>query len=299
MAANPPRSPDQAGTGRRALGRGLAALIPGAEVAAAGSVIDIPVERIRPSSLQPRGSVAPEPLAELEASIREHGILHPVLVRPSGGGYELIAGERRWRAAAGAGLPTVPAIVRRMDDRGALEAALVENLQREDLNPIERARAYRRLVDDFGLSQDAVARRVGRSQPSIANALRLLRLPPEVQTSVEAGRISEGHARALLAIEDRDRLLAAWKQVETKGLSVREAEALARRPTISREKRRRLGSISQEIRIIEQNLSEKLGTPVRIVVKAGGSGEVRITFYSPEDLERLLETIAKPGSSAP
>lgn len=299
MAANPPRSPDRAGTARRALGRGLAALIPGAEAAAAGSVIDIPVERIRPSSLQPRGSVAPEPLAELEASIREHGILHPVLVRPSGDGYELIAGERRWRAAAAAGLPTVPAIVRRMDDRGALEAALVENLQREDLNPIERARAYRRLVDDFGLSQDAVARRVGRSQPSIANALRLLRLPPEVQASVEAGRISEGHARALLAIEDRDRLLAAWKQVETKGLSVREAEALARRPTISREKRRRSGSTSQEIRIIEQNLSEKLGTPVRILVKAGGSGEVRITFYSPEDLERLLEAIASPGPSAP
>lgn len=299
MAANPPRLPDQTGTARRALGRGLAALIPGAEVAAAGSVIDIPVERIRPSSLQPRGSVAPEPLAELEASIREHGILHPVLVRPSGGGYELIAGERRWRAAAAAGLPTVPAIVRRMDDRGALEAALVENLQREDLNPIERARAYRRLVDDFGLSQDAVARRVGRSQPSIANALRLLRLPSEVQASVEAGRISEGHARALLAIEDRDRLLAAWKQVETKGLSVREAEALASRPTISREKRRRLGSISQEIRIIEQDLSEKLGTPVRILAKAGGSGEIRITFYSPEDLERLHEAIASPGSSGP
>jgi ParB family chromosome partitioning protein len=247
------------------------------------------VEKIRPNALQPRAGFEGEPLAELEASIREQGILQPVLVRRAGDGYELVAGERRWRAARAAGLAAIPAIVRQLDDRGALEAALVENLQRQDLNAIERARAYRRLSTDFGLSQEAIAKHVGRSQPSVANTLRLLALPQEVQASIEAGRITEGHARALLAVPDEQQLVAIWKAVEARGLSVRETEATARRRSISRGMSPGGRRVEQaEIRIIKQRLGETLGAPVRVSANRKGGGEIRIIFFSPLDLERLL-----------
>jgi ParB family chromosome partitioning protein len=206
--------------------------------------------------------------------------------------YELIAGERRWRAAVASGLKTVPAIVRDMDDRGALEVALVENLQREDLNPVERARAYRRLLTDFGLTQDEVARRVGRSQSSVANTLRLLSLPGEVLASLESGRITEGHARALLTIEDKQRLLSVWQRVETKGMSVRATEAAARQARISREIRPRRG-ITIDINIIQQELSSSLGAPVRIVAKAKGGGEIRVSFFDHDDLDRLIALLTR------
>ncbi|MDR7518687.1 MAG: ParB/RepB/Spo0J family partition protein [Armatimonadota bacterium] len=280
---------------RRALGRGLGALIPGADLARHQGVVEIPVDRIRPNALQPRLAFGSEPLSELEASIREHGVLQPVLVRPAGGEYELVAGERRWRAAAAAGLRTIPAMVRHLDDRSALEAALVENLQREDLGPLERARAYRRLIEDFGMSQEDVARRVGRSQPSVANTLRLLSLPGEVQASLEAGRISEGHARALLTVQDHGRILEVWKQVETKGLSVRATEAAARRASISREiRRRRDRGVSSQVLIIQQSLKDRFGTPIRVDVKRNGRGEIRITFFSIHDLERLVDLLMGP-----
>ena len=295
MADSLPTPPDPVpprGPRGRALGRGLAALIPGAEQSLESGVIDIPIDRIRPNSLQPRGEFSGVPMEELEASIREHGILQPILVRPAPDGYELVAGERRWKAARAAGLLSIPAVVRRLDDRGALEAALVENLQREDLNAIDRARAYHRLTEDFSLSQEAVARRVGRSQPSVANTLRLLMLPPEVQSALQAGRITEGHARALLAIGDPSRLLAVWKTVESKGLSVRETEAAARRRSISREiQTRRIARDAIELNIIERNLGESLGAPVRITVRRRGDGEIRIIFYSLSDLDRLLAAI--------
>ncbi|MDR7522381.1 MAG: ParB/RepB/Spo0J family partition protein [Armatimonadota bacterium] len=286
-----PRLPGQPGA-RRALGRGLGALIPGADLTPDQGVVEIPVDRIRPNTLQPRTAFGSEPLSELQASIREHGVLQPVLVRPSGEDYELVAGERRWRAAVAAGLRTVPAMVRHLDDRSALEAALVENLQREDLGPLERARAYRRLIEDFGLSQEDVARRVGRSQPSVANTLRLLSLPGEVQASLEAGRISEGHARALLTLQDQGRLLQVWRQVESRGLSVRATEVAARRAAISREiRRRRPRGISGEILIIQQSLQDRLGTPIKVDVRGKGRGEIRITFFSIEDLERLVDLL--------
>ncbi|MDR7551140.1 MAG: ParB/RepB/Spo0J family partition protein [Armatimonadota bacterium] len=289
-----PRGSGQPGV-RRALGRGLGALIPGADLARHQGVVEIPVDRIRPNALQPRLAFGSEPLSELEASIREHGVLQPVLVRPAGGEYELVAGERRWRAAAAAGLRTIPAMVRHLDDRSALEAALVENLQREDLGPLERARAYRRLIEDFGMSQEDVARRVGRSQPSVANTLRLLSLPGEVQASLEAGRISEGHARALLTVQDHGRILEVWKQVETKGLSVRATEAAARRASISREiRRRRDRGVSSQVLIIQQSLKDRFGTPIRVDVKRNGRGEIRITFFSIHDLERLVDLLMGP-----
>lgn len=303
MADNPPLPPESTGARAvrpRGLGRGLGALIPGADQPVEPGVTEIPIDMIRPNALQPRAGFGGEPLAELEASIREQGILQPVLVRRVGDGYELVAGERRWRAARAAGLRAVPAIVRQLDDRGALEAALVENLQREDLNAIERAKAYRRLVSDFGLSQDAVARRVGRSQPSVANTLRLLALPQEVQSSIEAGRITEGHARALLSIPDEAHLLTVWKVIQTKGLSVRETEAAAHRRAISRgivPRKRRGGT--REVSIITQRVEESLGAPVRLSVNRKGGGEIRITFFSPDDLDRLLAILGAGEQGTP
>ena len=302
MADNPqpppdvpsPWRPSSSHGPRRGLGRGLGALIPGAQSGEDPSVTEIPVDRIRPGAKQPRVAFSEEALGELAASIREHGVLQPVLVRPvpgASGTYELVAGERRWRAAAAAGLRMVPAVIRSIDDMGALEAALVENLQREDLNAIERARAYRALIDEFGLTQEAVARRVGRSQPSIANTLRLLSLPPQIQSSLEAGRITEGHGRALLGITDQARMLKVWRQVEAKGLSVRAVERLARDRSISRENRARASGEAQDLNIIKQNLESVLGAPVRVVVRRRG-GEIRILFHSHDDMDRIIERLS-------
>ncbi|HET8679842.1 MAG TPA: ParB/RepB/Spo0J family partition protein, partial [bacterium] len=238
------------------------------------------------------------PLAELSASIQEQGVLQPVLVRPVADGYELVAGERRWRAAKSAGLRTIPAMIRHLDDRGALEAALVENLQREDLNPIDRAKAYKRLTEEFGLGQEAVARRVGRSQPSVANTLRLLLLPAEVQAAVQAGRLTEGHARALLAVESPSRLLDIWRSVEAKGLSVRETELAAKRRIISREISINRRESRGELNIIQQRLTEALGAPVIVSADIKGRGEIRIAFYSPDDLDRLVAALeSRPARS--
>lgn len=291
MDTNSPPPPDPTKTPRmKGLGRGLAALIPGAGTSQEQSTLEIPVDRIRPNALQPRGAIDRTELDDLEASIREQGVLQPVLVRPSQDGYELVAGERRWRAAVAAGLSTVPAVVRPMDDLGALEAALVENLQREDLTAMDRARAYLRLTEDFGMSQEAVAKRVGRSQPSVANTLRLLALPEEVQSSVDSGRISEGHARALLAVRDRRKMLSVWKAIEERGLSVRQTEMAAKRLSISREMTGQGPSTTarQEIKNIELSISERIGAPTRVVSSRSGRGEIRISFFSPTDLDRLL-----------
>lgn len=313
MADNPQQPPDTptdtplpwrapGAGGRRGLGRGLGALIPGADLDAEPGVMDVPVDRIRPNPRQPRVQMDEAALAALEASVREHGVLQPVLVRPSreqAGAYELVAGERRWRAAVAAGLRTVPAVVRPLDDRSALEAAIVENLQREDLNPVERASAYRQLLEEFGMTQEQLAKRIGRSQPSVANTLRLLSLPAEILASLQAGRITEGHARALLAIEGTGTMIEAWRQVETRGLSVRETEILARRAGISRgirSKAHRRGTTAKEINIIEQSLETILLSPVRIIPRASG-GEIRIRFSSPEDLDRLVHRLTggRPG----
>lgn len=294
--AGPPE-PAARPTRPRGLGRGLGALIPGADERVDQGITEIPVDRIRPNALQPRSGFGGEPLAELEASIREQGILQPVLVRRAGDGYELVAGERRWRAAVAAGLRSVPAIVRQLDDRGALEAALVENLQREELNPMERARAYRKLSTDFGLSQEQIARRVGRSQPSIANTLRLLTLPQELQASLEAGRLTEGHARALAAVSDDAQAAALWKVVESKGLSVRETEALVSKARIPRGIRaRKEGNGTAELNIIKQSVEAVLGSPVKVSVNRRGGGEIRITFFSPADLDRLLALLGAGDS---
>ncbi|HEU4798745.1 MAG TPA: ParB/RepB/Spo0J family partition protein, partial [bacterium] len=213
---------------RRGLGKGLGALIPGAEVAGGERPTEIALSHLAANPYQPRQAMDPQELSGLVESIRRHGVLQPIVVRASAGGFEVVAGERRWRAAEAAGLTTIPAVVKTLTDQEALELALVENLQREDLNALDRARAYRRLMADFGLTQEEIAERVGKSQPSIANSLRLLNLPPQIQVSLEAGRITEGHARALLSSGSEAAMLKLWERVERRGLSVRETEALAR-----------------------------------------------------------------------
>ncbi|MDR7587081.1 MAG: ParB/RepB/Spo0J family partition protein [Armatimonadota bacterium] len=273
---------------RRALGRGLGALIPGADLPDRPS--EIPLSRLSPGAFQPRQEIDPQELAELAESVRRHGVLQPIVVRPVGDRFEVVAGERRWRAAEAAGLQTIPAVIREMDDRQAVEVALVENLQRQDLSPLERARAYRRLVEEFGLTQEQVAERVGKSQPAVANTLRLLQLPAPVQASLEAGRISEGHARAILGAGSAQRMLAVWEKVERRGLSVRETEALVR-SSISREMRPRHPARSDpHLRAVEQDLSRRYGTDVRVV---GGTrrGKLVFAYRSEDDLQRLLDLL--------
>jgi len=274
---------------RRGLGKGLGALIPGAESVGQERPSEVPLSHLRANPFQPRQAMDAQELSGLVESIRRHGVLQPIVVRPSVGGYEVVAGERRWRAAEAAGLSSIPAIVRSLTDQEALELALVENLQREDLNPIERARAYRRLMQEFGLTQEQIADRMGKSQPSVANALRLLHLPLQVQASLEAGRISEGHARALLSVGTESILLRLWERVERRGLSVRETEALARR-SISREIQVRSGGKDPQLRSVEQDLSRRFGTKV-VVDGTRRRGRLAFDYYSEEDLQRLLDLL--------
>jgi len=285
---------------RKGLGRGLGALIPGAETAENYSAVELEVDRIGFSPYQPRESIDEEKLQELVNSIRVHGVLQPIVVRPSGGGdYELVAGERRLRAAIAAGLRTIPAVVRDLTNEQSLEVALIENLQREDINPIDAALAYRRLTEEFGLSQEELAFGLGKSRSTIANTLRLLNLPQEIQEHVRAGRLTEGHARAILAAEDKALQIEMSRRVLEAGLSVREAERLARRWSsgsgvlkpqgVSRETS--AGGDDPDIAEIESRLRELYRTKVRLVVNKD-RGLIEIEFYSSEDLERSLNLLA-------
>lgn len=274
----------------RGLGRGLAALIPGAEGLPREERIEyLPLDRVRPGKNQPRSSLPVEELEELAASVRVHGILQPIVVRPSGDGYEIVAGERRWRAAVLAGLATVPAVVRQVGELESLALALVENLQRQDLNPVERARAYRRLSQEFGLSQQEIARLVGRSQPAVANTLRLLSLPQDVLEAVEKGELSEAHARLLLEVEDPGRRVELARLAVARKLTTRELGRLVR-PKSAPARARRVGPSSPDLVALEEALSQRLGTRVR--VRTGrGRGVVEIEFYSDDDLSRICELV--------
>ena len=258
------------------LGRGLEALLP----KTGAGVVRLPLASIRPNPRQPRKRFAEESLKELADSIREKGLLQPLLVRPQGDGYELVAGERRYRAALMAGLQEVPAVVKDLTDREALELALVENLQREDLSPVEEARGYQALLE-MGLTQEEVARRVGKARSTVANALRLLQLPPEALEALERGEITAGHARALLMLEPEDRLWGL-KGILEKGLSVRQAEALRERLAMAPKRSAEPSPLSLE-------LSRHLGLPVRVV--GGKKGKVVIQYRSLEELEALLRRL--------
>jgi len=280
---------------KKVLGRGLSALLtsttPSAAATGAGrdpGFLQIPLEKIRAGSLQPRRTFSPEPLEELVASIREKGILQPVLVRPTPDGYELVAGERRFRAAESAGLSTIPAVVRKLTDREALAAALVENVQRTDLNAIELAEGYQRLAHDFSLSQEQVAERVGKDRVTVANTVRLLRLPSPVRQAVVDGRLTAGHARALLSAPP-EHAPAICETVIRRGLSVRETERLCG-AAVKRTTARRPAPPDAHRKSLEEELSRRGGTRVRLrgTLK---KGRVEISYFSPEELDRLCEVL--------
>ncbi len=272
---------------RKALGRGLGALLAGAEIP---GVREISVDAIAANPRQPRQRFDEGGLESLAASIREQGVLSPVILRRGRDGYELVAGERRLRAARLAGLRTVPAIVRDVADAQALEMALVENIQREDLNAVEEAEAFRRLIADSGQSQEAVARRVGKDRSTVSNALRLLRLPRKILDDIAAGRLTEGHARALLALEREADQLRVRDRIVKGGLSVRGAEALVRRQRGPAAAARRRPRQDYNLGALEDRLRMALGTKVRIA-RRGKGGTVEIEFYSDEDMDRLLELL--------
>ena len=272
------------------LGRGLASLIPQRSAGQPGT-LEIPTARIRPNPHQPRKRFDPDSLATLTASISEHGVLQPILVTETMDGYQLVAGERRLRAAQAAGLDRIPALVRQLADRDQLELALVENLQREDLDPIETADAYRQLIDEFGFTQDALAARVGRARSTVANTLRLLDLAPGIQAAVADGRLSEGHGRAIggLAAELQDRVLDS---VIGQELSVRQTEELVRRLREPKPQAadRTARSADPDMERVEEDLRRSLGTKVSLARSRRG-GRIVIEYYSDEELGRLYDRL--------
>jgi ParB family chromosome partitioning protein len=254
------------------------------------SLLNLPIEAVERSPGQPRKRFEQERLEELAASIREHGVVEPILVRREGGKYRIVAGERRWRAAQRAGLREIPAVVREASDREAFELALVENLQREDLNAIEEAEAYQVLLSDHGLTQEDVARRVGKDRSSVANALRLLRLPADVREAVRDGRLDMGHARALLGISDADALRRLAQQAVREGLSVRETEALVR--ALGRTGRKRASPPeSAGVRDLAARLQRRLGARCRVVRRTPTSGRLEVDYTSLEELDGILGKI--------
>jgi ParB family chromosome partitioning protein len=275
---------------RRGLGRGLEVLLGGAVSAA--DLAQIPVGSIRPNARQPRKRVDAEGVAGLAESVRAQGVIQPIVVRPDGeGSYELVAGERRWRAAKAAGLPTVPALVRETDDRDSLLLALVENVAREDLSPVEEARAYAVLQDEFALTLGDIAERVGRSKPSVSNRLRLLDLPDDVLALVERGALTEGHARAVLAVPDHDGRRRLARRIVQQGLSVRAAERAARWAGARTKPRKRAPVDPALAQRARQALERLTGAAIRVTEK-----RIEIAFASEEELEEIVEGLETQGS---
>lgn len=284
----------------RGLGKGLGALIPELEEEnlEAQQVVDINL--IVPNPYQPRKEFSDEKLNELAESIRIHGVIQPLLVREYQGKYQLIAGERRLRASKLVGLTEVPIVIREMTDQIMMEVALVENLQREDLNPIEEAEAYRRLMEEFKTTQDEIAKRVGRSRPAIANTLRLLNLPSEIQSDLAKGTLTMGHARPLLGLKTPEEQIKVWQTIQNEKLSVRQTEEMVKQlidpSNVSREtkkankKQETDSNRDPNILQIEEELQLSLGT--KVVIKPGGiGGKIEINYYSDEDFERLYERL--------
>jgi ParB family chromosome partitioning protein len=286
-----------------ALGRGLGALIPdgaGPESDASGphgkDYLECDVELIQPNRFQPRSHFNAEEMAQLSESIRAQGVLQPLLVRRLERGYELVAGERRLRAAKMAGLVKVPVIVKDVSNSEMLEMAIVENIQRENLNPIEEAEAYHRLIMEFGLTQEQTSARVGKSRSAVANFLRLRQLPDSIKESITDGRLSMGHARALLGADNQVQQSAAWRAIIRKSLSVRQTEELVKRLRNAAEvvERKKNGTVERHLARLADNLSQRFGTKVQIK-RRGKRGKLEIEFYSDDDLNRLLELFGEMG----
>ena len=294
---------------RNALGKGLGSLIPSAPAAVPSppappsppAELKIEVSKIRPNRRQPRQSFDEAAIDELARSLRTTGLLQPVIVRPAEDGqFELVAGERRWRAAQRAGIHRIPAVIRDVPDERLLELALIENVQREELNAIEEAEAYRILADDLGLTQQEIAERVGKQRTSIANAIRLLNLPPKVQQMVRGKQISMGHARALLSLEDAKIILELAERIAAEGLSVREVEARAKRTAGSAPGRpgRPVKAIDPNVAAAEQTLQRALATRVKIIGSAT-SGRIEIQYRGDEDLDRIYKILLEGAKRAP
>ncbi len=278
-------------TKRKGLGRGLDALLGDGEAAASDMLATLPVGRIRPGRYQPRTKMDPEPLAELAASIKSRGLMQPVLVRPvDHDRYELIAGERRWRAAQMAGLHEIPALVREVADESALAMSLIENIQRENLNPMEEAAGLQRLVDEFRMTHEQAADAVGRSRSATTNLLRLLRLAKPVQGMVMEGVLEMGHARALLAFEGARQIEAA-NRIAARGLSVREAEALVAKGLRGQARRGAQRKTDRDLARLEEEASTRLGTTVEIRPLRKGRGKIVVQYSSLDHLDQLLKKL--------
>lgn len=278
---------------KKVLGKGLSALIPERSVESGEKVSSVSIDRIRRNPFQPRENFGQKKLDELIASIREKGVLQPILVRSKEGDYELIAGERRLRAAKALGMSEIPVIIRDVSDVDLLEVSLIENIQREELNPIEEAKAYQRLMNDFGFTQDEVAKAVGKERPTVSNTIRLLGLPKRVQEMVAQGELSMGHARALLALAGEHTILKLANSISRRGLSVRETEGM-----VTKKKSPSLKTASNskmkdhKVMFFEEELQRALGT--RVNIRHGKKrGKIEIDYYSLEDLERLYNIIKK------
>lgn len=281
------------------LGRGLDALIPGLSISDDDRIQEIPLADLRPNPYQPRKTFDPEALKELAESIRTHGVLTPILVRRAVHGYEIIAGERRVRAAEMAGLKTVPAVERKMSDAEMMEVALIENIQREDLNPLEIAEAYRAVMERFALTQEELARRMGKSRSQVANTLRLLTLPEEVRAYVSRGTLTMGHAKILAGVADERRLVAVARQAAEEGWSVRKLEEALRaarpKPAAGRPARSDRSPEAARRRALESRLRERFGTPVTI--RGEKRGRIEIAFVDEEDLRRLVDLLLGPEAA--
>lgn len=283
----------------RRLGRGLEALlgpVSREQAEASGALRELAVTQIRPNPFQPRRSFDETALSELSESIKASGLLQPLVVRANGSAYELIAGERRWRAVQRLGWTKVSVVVKEADDRALLTLALIENLQRDDLTPIDEATAYQRLMDEFTMPQAEVARLVGKDRSTVSNSLRLLKLPNPVQTMLEQRTLTEGHARALLALADADEIVRVAQEAVEQGWSVRQTEARVRGETLETGPRHRIRkakpparTAAAEIRRVEDALRQRLGTDVRVTARRKGRGAITVSYYSNDDLSRLLE----------
>jgi ParB family chromosome partitioning protein len=277
-----------------ALGKGLGALLPEFGQAESKALLYCGIEEIVPNPSQPRKHFDESKLQELAESVREKGILEPLLVRRTDQGYELIVGERRWRAAQKAGLREVPVLVKEVEGREAFEISLIENLQREDLNPIEEAEAYKHLIDEFNISQDDLSKRIGKDRTTITNTLRLLKLPLEVRNQLLQNRITSGHARALLSLENKEKQKELCALIIKKGLSVREAERLAKQWAAKLQKTtpsvKRKGDLESQLHSLEDSLRKRLGTKIHITQK-GNRGRIEIEYFSHEELDRIVEAI--------
>lgn len=282
-------------TKRKALGRGLNVLLPAASAGGSDKRFqDLPIDSIIPSKYQPRTSYQPERMNELAQSIKSNGIVQPIIVRKTGSQFQLIAGERRWRAAKLAGLRTIPAVVRDVSEYKTLELALIENIQREDLNPLEEATAYAALINEFQLTQDEVAHRVGKDRSSIANYLRLLKLPAEIKERIQNQELSMGHARALIALEKTKDQIELLNRILQEHLNVRQTENLIRSWKKVGSHKTKSGSRKADpnVRAAEQKLQEILGTQVVIRTSAEGKGRIEIHYHDTDDLIRIYDLIA-------